>query len=122
VIDFLGFNGSWIDIFSILRTVIIVIVLFIGFNILVGTIKKSLLKKVKRKKQISNIKIFSRVLKYIFLLILVLFAISSYSGSWEGLGIGIGLFSAALGWALQKDHLKLEIELLLAKLEEMLQT
>ena len=86
----------------ILRTIITVIILLIAFNLILHFIKKGLLKRDKTKKQISNIEIFSRVLKYMFLLILILFAIFSYSGSWAGLGLGLGLFSAALGWALQK--------------------
>ncbi len=86
----------------LIRTIIIVIVLFVVFSFILSIIKRGLLKRAKRKKQISNIEIFSKVLRYIFLLVLVIFALSSYAGSWAGLGIGIGLFSAALGWALQK--------------------
>ncbi|MBW2989955.1 mechanosensitive ion channel family protein [Candidatus Woesearchaeota archaeon] len=86
----------------LIRTAITVIVVFVIFSLVLSLIKKSLLKKAKGKKQISNIQIFSKVLRIIFFLLLVIFALSSYAGSWAGLGIGIGLFSAALGWALQK--------------------
>jgi len=86
----------------LIRTIITIVIVFIIFSLLLNIIKRNLLKKVKRKKQISNIKIFSRVLTYIFLLFLIVSAFSSYYGSWTGLGIGLGLFSAALGWALQK--------------------
>ncbi len=84
------------------RTIITVVVVFIIFSLILSMIKKGLLKKAKRKKHISNIKIFSKVLNLVLLLLLVIFALSTYAGSWAGLGIGIGLFSAALGWALQK--------------------
>ena len=84
------------------RTIITVIIVFVFFSFILGVVKKGLLKKAKRKRQISNIEIFSKVLKFVFLVMLVIFALSSYAGSWAGLGIGIGLFSAALGWALQK--------------------
>lgn len=94
--------NEFVDYVPLIRTIIIVVVVFIIFSFIVTLIKRSLLKRVKRKRQISNIELFSRVLKYIFLLILVLLAISSYSGSWAGFGIWVGLFSAALGWALQK--------------------
>jgi len=60
------------------------------------------LKKAKTKKQISNIEIFSKVSHYVLFLILLIFGFFSYAGSWAGLGIGIGLLTAALGWALQK--------------------
>lgn len=86
----------------LIRTVITVVIVFIVFSLILSVIKRNLLKRANRKKQISNIEIFSRVLKFIFLLLLIIFALSSYAGSWTGLGIGIGLFSAALGWALQK--------------------
>lgn len=84
------------------RTIITVIIVFVFFSLILSVVKKGLLKKAKRKRQISNIEIFSKVLKFVFLLMLIIFALSSYAGSWAGLGIGIGLFSAALGWALQK--------------------
>lgn len=86
----------------IVRTVITVVITFLIFNLIINFVKRKLLKRVKTKKQISNVEIFSRVLKYIFLIILILIGFSSYYGSWTGLGLGIGLFSAALGWALQR--------------------
>lgn len=60
------------------------------------------MKKAKRKKQVSDIEIFSKIFKYTLLLILIIFAIFSYAGSWSSLGLIVGLLSAALGWALQK--------------------
>jgi small-conductance mechanosensitive channel len=96
----------WIDgaraFIPLMRSVVTVLIVFLFFSLVISLVKKALLKKAKRKKQISNIEIFSRVLKYILFLVLVIFALSSYAGSWAGLGIGIGLLSAALGWALQK--------------------
>lgn len=86
----------------IVKTIIIIIIIFILSNLIINFVSRRLLKDAKTKKQISNIEIFSRVLKYGLFLILVIIGIFSYAGSWTGLGIGIGLFSAALGWALQK--------------------
>jgi small-conductance mechanosensitive channel len=86
----------------LIRSVITVVIVFIFFSLIISLVKKALLRKATRKRQISNIEIFSRVLRYILLIFLIIFALSSYAGSWAGLGIGIGLFSAALGWALQK--------------------
>jgi len=61
-----------------------------------------MLKRAKKKKQISNIKIFSRILQIIFTFLILLGAFFSYIGSWTGLGVVAGLLTAALGFALQR--------------------
>ena len=100
--DILEAIGGFWNAVSILRTVIMVAVLFIIFNISIAHIRKNLMKKARTKKQKSNVEMFSRVMRYFFLLLLLIFAVFSYVGSWEGLGIGIGLLSASLGFALQR--------------------
>lgn len=86
----------------LIRTIIIVIVIFLIISFIISLIKKGLLKKVKSKKQRSNVKIFSKILKIILFIGLILIAFSSYYQSWTGLAVWAGLFSAALGWALQR--------------------
>ncbi|MFO8016886.1 MAG: mechanosensitive ion channel family protein [Candidatus Woesearchaeota archaeon] len=86
----------------LVRTLVVVVVLVALFSVILSLIRKGLLKKVKTKKQRSNVEIFTRVFKYMLIVIIVITAIFSYAGSWTGLGITAGLFSAALGWALQK--------------------
>ncbi len=98
-------KGIFLDIdflVPLARTVLLVLVAFIIFKIIVGTAKKRLLQRAKTKRQVSNVEIFSRILNYAFVIILITMALLSYGGSWTGLGLGLGLFSAALGWALQK--------------------
>lgn len=95
-------NISLDNIFNFLLTFIILAIIFFIFNFIIERIKKGLLKKAKRKMTISNIHIFFKVIKYLFILFLILIIISLYSGSWVGLGLSVGLLSAALGWALQK--------------------
>ena len=101
--EFLSFVG---DLFSkfmpLLRTLIIVMIFLVIFNFIWSLIKKVLLKKAKTKKQKSNIQIFSKIFSYMTLLLVAIFAIFSYAGSWTGLGVTVGLFTAALGWALQR--------------------
>lgn len=99
---FFEFLKSFGNIVPILRTIAVVLILIIVFNIILGSIKRSLLKRVKTKKQISNIEIFSKIIKYSFFIMLIVFGILTYTGSLAGLGITIGLLSAALGFALQK--------------------
>ena len=60
------------------RTIITVVVTFIIFSIVLALVKKGLLKKARRKRQISNIEIFSKVLKLIFLILLIISAFASY--------------------------------------------
>ena len=86
----------------ILKTIGLVLLFLIIFNIIVNVIKKTLLKKAKSKKQISNIIVFSKIIRYALNFLVLLIAIFSYSGAWDSFGITIGLISAALGWALQK--------------------
>ena len=84
------------------RTLLTVIITLVIFDIILNLSRRALLKSAKTKKQKSNVQIFSKVLKYIFVVIIVISAIFSYAGSWTGWGLTMGLFSAALGWALQK--------------------
>lgn len=91
-----------ISFIPVVRTVIIVIGLFLAFSVLLSFIKKALIKKARSKTQRSNIQIFSRLINITFLVLLVLVAIFSYAGSFTGFGIAAGLATAALGWALQR--------------------
>ncbi|MEA3254905.1 MAG: mechanosensitive ion channel family protein [Candidatus Altiarchaeota archaeon] len=100
--NFFEFINGLEGIIPFLRAVVIVVIVFIVFDFILNSLKKTLLKKAKRKKQVSDIEIFSKIFKYTLLLILIIFAIFSYAGSWSGLGLIVGLLSAALGWALQK--------------------
>lgn len=100
--SFLAFPDGLEAIVPIIRTIIVIVVVFIIFNFILHAIKKRLLKLAKTKKQISNIEIFSKTSKYLILLILIIFALFLYAGSWTGLGLAIGLLTAAIGWALQK--------------------
>ncbi|MBW2995670.1 mechanosensitive ion channel family protein [Candidatus Woesearchaeota archaeon] len=84
------------------RTIVTVIIFLILFNITLNVIKKALLRRAKTKHLKSNIRIFTRIAKYTAFLAIAIFAVFTYAGSWTGLGLSIGLFSAALGWALQR--------------------
>jgi len=49
-----------------------------------------------------NVIIFSNVISYIFIIIFLAIILFHYSGNLLAFGIGAGLFSAAIGWALQR--------------------
>ncbi|MBU1051356.1 MAG: mechanosensitive ion channel family protein [Nanoarchaeota archaeon] len=95
-------EGLGIKFIPVVRIVLIVLALFVVFSIILGFIKRGLMKRAKSKKQKSNIQIFSRIFQITFLVLIVIVAIFSYVGSFTGLGIAAGLISAALGWALQR--------------------
>lgn len=87
---------------AILRTAIILMLVYFTLNYLLNYIRTSMLRTAKKKRQISNIEIFTKIFRYMILFFLLITGIFSYFGSWTGLGLTMGLMSAALGWALQK--------------------
>ncbi len=99
---FTSFESIGIEVIPLVRTLIILITLFVIFNITLTYIKKSLINKSKNKRQKTSIENFSRIIKVIIFIVLFIVAIFSYVGSFTGLGIAAGLFTAALGWALQR--------------------
>lgn len=100
--SFSDFLYSDIGAYPIIRTVVLGIIFLILFNAIIMYVKAALLKRATRKKQISNIKIFTRIARYSVFLLIVIFALISYGASWLGVGVAAGLLSAALGWALQR--------------------
>jgi small-conductance mechanosensitive channel len=87
---------------NIIYLIIIIIVSYIIFSIILKILKRQLIKKVQRKKQVSNIMLFLDLLKYLFAIFLIIIILSAYYGSWGELGFIVGLLTVALGWALQK--------------------
>lgn len=90
------------QILPVLSKTIFVILLIILLNTLLNVIRKGLLSKAKTKKQISNIKIFTQIFRYFFVLLIIVFAILTFSDSWSSFGIFLGFLSAGMGFALQK--------------------
>jgi len=83
-------------------TIISITILYWIFCYMLNALKKYLLKKAKNKKERSDIEIFSRAIKYIVVLFLIIFGVLSYSGSLVSIGLFAGLISASLGFALQR--------------------
>ena len=85
-----------------IRLLIVIITSFIILNILLRAIKSHLLKKVRSKRQVSNVSVFLDLLKYVFAMFFLMIIIFAYYNSWGELGFVAGLLTIALGWALQK--------------------
>ena len=87
----------------VIKGILTVIVALIVSSTIMGFIRKILLKRHGHTKHhISNVKLFTRAINYLILILVIIVVVSYYSGSWESIGIIIGLMSAALGFALQK--------------------
>ncbi len=87
------------DIFQWFGVIILAIIIF---SIISSVIKKRLLNKVKTKKQASNVTTFIDLLRFLFVIFLVIIAVTSYYGRWGEVGFIAGLLTVALGWALQR--------------------
>jgi small-conductance mechanosensitive channel len=87
---------------DLIPVIIILISTLIIFSIISRGIRKYLTKKVKSKRQISNVTTFLDLLKFIFIFLLLILAVVSYYGKWGEIGFIAGLLTVALGWALQK--------------------
>ncbi len=72
------------------------------FGIILKLVKRRLLRNVKTKEHRSTVTMFIDLLKYTFLVFLVIVGVSLYSGKLGDLGFIAGLLTVALGWALQR--------------------
>ncbi len=81
---------------------ILAVIILVVVSIFITFIKKYLLQKAKSMRQVSSIKIFTSLVMYIVIIGLIIYVISSFTGSLSSFALGAGLFSAALGWALQR--------------------
>jgi small-conductance mechanosensitive channel len=100
---------GWTDLFPILEPykeiielIIGIIIVFLVFSISIRLLKKQLLKKIKRKKQASNVIAFFGLIKIFFVVLLVIIIVIAYYGNWGDVGFIAGLLTVALGMALQK--------------------
>ncbi len=80
----------------------IILISYIILKIILTFIKRYLLRKVKSKKQASNVTVFLDLLKYLFAFFFIIIVVFSYYNSWGELSFIAGLLTIALGWALQK--------------------
>jgi len=102
MIGFYELANSFGEMMPLILSIAAILATYLAFSLLLSIAKKSLLRLARTKRQISNVEIFSTAVKYVFLVILALSILFYYSGSWTGLGLTLGLFSAAIGFALQK--------------------
>jgi|GEM_PF-588024 len=78
------------------------LVVGIIFFIVYYVIKKISLRRAKTNQQVSNVKMFLRIVKYTFIFLLILIFIIIQYGSLSELGLVAGLLTVALGFALRQ--------------------
>jgi small-conductance mechanosensitive channel len=87
---------------GIINLIVVIVIVSVIFTVVLKILKRHLLKKIRRKKQISNVIVFLDLLKFLFILFLIITVFSAYYNKWGELGFIAGLLTVALGWALQK--------------------
>jgi small-conductance mechanosensitive channel len=87
---------------DIITVVVSIIIAYVVFNIILKILKRKIVKKVRGKKQISNVIVFLDILKFLFIIFLIIIAFSVYYGNLGEIGFIVGLLTVAIGWALQK--------------------
>lgn len=87
---------------DIFQWAVVIVIAVIIFSIISRVIKRRLLKKIVTKKQASNVTTFIDLLRFLFVIFLIIIAITSYYGRWGEVGFIAGLFTVAIGWALQR--------------------
>jgi small-conductance mechanosensitive channel len=90
------------SVWGFVSALIPLIIAALFFFLVYRAVERWLLKRMKTKKQVSNARMILSVLKYVFAAIIIAVFLSSYFGSWREISIIAGLFTAAMGWALQK--------------------
>ncbi len=100
--DFNSFIDPLTPYLNVLQVISVLVILFVIFSIILKLIERRLLKKVKTKQQKSNVTVFVSLLRFLFIIFLLVIALSVYYGQWGDVGFIAGLITVALGWALQK--------------------
>ncbi len=87
---------------GIIQLILFLIISFVIFSLILKLLQRRLLKNVKTKQQASNVTAFLDLLKFLFVIFLLMIAFSAYHGQWGEVGFIAGLITIALGWSLQK--------------------
>jgi small-conductance mechanosensitive channel len=100
------FNSSMIEgVSPMLRAILTFILAFFFINFILNLAKRALLRHAKTKKQLTNIQVFYKLLKYATIIIIIWIVTLSYSGSIAGLGLSIGLFAVIIAWTFMRPLL-----------------
>jgi small-conductance mechanosensitive channel len=79
-----------------------ILIIFIIYKLLISGLKKFLFRKAKTKRDKNNAHMVILFWKYVFLAFGIIAIIFVSTGSLTAFGLSAGLFTAALGWALQR--------------------
>lgn len=83
-------------------TIGVAVIVYVLSHRLLRRLRRTLMARAKSREQRSSVEVFFRILQYGLIGLLAIFALLFYFGSLPSIGITTGLFTAALGWALQR--------------------
>ncbi len=81
---------------------ITILFIFALYWVILFIIRTIMLKRAKTKKERNSALMFIKLIQYILLVFAGLAILFVFTGSFTAFGVSAGLFTAALGWALQK--------------------
>ena len=90
-----GFIGGY---WGIILGILTIFILWLAYNITTKKLRKSLTKKAYKS---ENVQYFMLIWRYVWLGILLIFIVISFSGSLVALGISAAFLGMILGWSLQ---------------------
>lgn len=86
----------------VIQLLFIIVCFVVVFYIILKVVQRHLMKKVKTRKQASNVKVFLSLVKFLFAFFLLIAVIAFFYGDLGDLSFVAGLLTVAIGWALQK--------------------
>lgn len=87
---------------NLIQLVLTILIFTIVFLMILRILRRYLLKKVKTKKQITNVNVFISLLYFLCFFFISIAVIAFFYGNLGDLSFIAGLLTVALGWALQK--------------------
>ncbi len=79
----------------------LIFVLVLG-NLVLSLVERTAGAQSSKRRSAVHVRQAIRIFRYIFIALVILVGAFSYSGSWTGLGVSLGVMAAAAGFALQR--------------------
>ena len=94
--------SAWNALIPLIQIVVIFVFFFFISSFLLDVIRRKLTKKAKTPQQFKAIQNLAKIFRYVILFLLTTLSISAASNNLKEFGLTVGIFSAAVGFSLQK--------------------